>query len=85
MILGGHNGRCDTLSTVPPLNGVQEVGGLPEGTNLRRRDPPLAPTGRLSSLPQCTLYYKFTNLAIRDLVETIFILEILNMFHLTLW
>ena len=24
----GHNGRCDTLWTHPPLNGVQEVGGF---------------------------------------------------------
>ena len=34
--LCGHNGRCDTLWTLLPLNGVQEVGGLPEGTSMSR-------------------------------------------------
>ncbi len=48
---GALPGRCDTLWTHSPLNGVQEVGGLPEGTSLRRRDP-LAPTGQLLFLPQ---------------------------------
>jgi len=40
---GGLTGRKNTLWTHPRLNGVQEVGGLPKGTSLQRRDP-LAPT-----------------------------------------
>ena len=32
----GHNGRCITLWTLLPLNGMQEVGGFPKGTTVGR-------------------------------------------------
>jgi len=47
-VLYGHNGRCDTLCTLLPLNGVQEAGG----------SNPLAPTTETPSIEAFNSIYK---------------------------